>query len=132
MPMSRRWMRRRYLPVLAAVALVAGAVVAIPAPALAAVAQPPSPVDPSPVNGQSYYLISQATGLQAGGNAASTKDGDNVRQSPRSFSDLGQRWAVTKVPSGNWLISNVGNGLCLDSRSAAGVTWTVQNRCASG
>ncbi|GAA5186482.1 hypothetical protein GCM10023322_32820 [Rugosimonospora acidiphila] len=120
------------MPVLAAVALVVGVVVATPAPALATAVQPPSPIDPSPVNGQSYYLVSQASGLQAGGNGATTKDGDNVRQSLRNFSDLGQRWSVTKVPSGNWLISNVGNGLCLDSRSEAGTTWTVQNRCASG
>jgi arabinogalactan endo-1,4-beta-galactosidase/chitodextrinase len=118
--------------VLAAVALVAGAVVTTPEPALAAVPQPLSPIDPSPVDGQSYYLISQVSGLQVDRDDASTTNGDQVRQSVRSFSDLGQRWAVTKVSSGNWLISNVGNGLCLDSRSDAAVTWAVQNRCAVG
>ena len=34
--------------------------------------------------------------------------------SPRSFSSLGQRWAVTKAPDGNWRISNMGDGRCLD------------------
>ncbi len=102
------------------------------AAAQAAVTQPPEPVDPTPIDGQTYYLINQASGLQADLNGGSTVSGDNIILNPRSFSNLSQRWAMTKVPDGNWLISNVQNGLCLDSTSVGGTTWTVQDRCAAG
>src|SRR3954447_21355630 len=75
----------------------------------AAVTQPPSPFDPSPLNGDTEYLVNQASGLQA--------DAGGV-VSPRSFSSLGQRWAMTKAPSGHWKISNVGDGRCLGAGAA--------------
>src|SRR4051812_12036971 len=88
-----------------------------PPAAHAAVTQPPPPFDPSPLDGESYYLVNQASGLQA-------RDGGSV--GPRSFSDLGQRWALTKLPSGRWKISNEGGGRCLDSRAGD----VVQTACA--
>src|SRR6266516_3321716 len=117
----------RPMTVSAAGLLAAGVFAAVAAaPARAAVSQPPEPVDPSPNNGQTYYLINQASGLQA------DLDGHSVVQNPRSFTNLSQRWAMTKAPDGKWLISNVGNGHCLDSASAGAATWTVQDRCQVG
>jgi arabinogalactan endo-1,4-beta-galactosidase len=97
-------MRRGGL-VLAVFAMLAGS-----ATARAAVTQPPAPFDPSPLDGDTYYLVNQASGKQLDASAGT---------SPRSFSDLGQRWAMTKTPSGTWMISNVGTGLCLDATSTA-------------
>src|SRR3954464_6138266 len=76
--------------------------------ARAAVTQPPAPFDPRPLDGDTYYLVNQASGKQLDASAGTTA---------RSFSDLGQRWAVTKAPSGNWMISNVATGRCLDATS---------------
>ena len=107
--MRRVWM-------VPAVALI----VACAAPAAqAAVVQPPAPFDPSPINGETYYLVNQASGLQADSSAG------DVVASARSFSSLGQRWAMTKVPSGNWKISNALSGLCLSAGA-------VQVKCAVG
>jgi arabinogalactan endo-1,4-beta-galactosidase len=78
--------------------------------ARAAVTQPPAPFDPSPLDGDTYYLVNQASGKQLDAAAG---------VSARSFSDLGQRWAMTKAPSGNWMISNVATGLCLEGASTA-------------
>src|SRR5258708_1453100 len=100
--------------------------------AQAAVTQPPSPVDPNPINGETYYLINQLSGMQMDLNGNSTASGDNILQNGRSFTSLSQRWAMTKAPDGNWKISNIANGLCLDSASAQGVAWTVQNPCGIG
>jgi arabinogalactan endo-1,4-beta-galactosidase len=103
---------------------------AVTDPADAAVTQPPSPVDPSPIDGETYYLINQASGLQAdlaGGSAV----GAHVVAANRSFTNLSQRWAMTKVPGGTWKISNMRSGLCLDSLPAGRVTWTVQNPCGA-
>jgi arabinogalactan endo-1,4-beta-galactosidase len=97
--------------------------------AQAAVTQPPEPVDPTPINGETYYLINQLSAMQMALNSNSTAAGDNILQNPRSFSSLSQRWATTKLPDGNWKISNIANGLCLDSVSSLGVAWTVQNPC---
>src|SRR4051812_5942356 len=97
-------MRRGGLVLAIFVALVGSGV------ARAAVTQPPAPFDPSPLDGDTYYLINQASGKQLDA-AAGT--------SPRSFSDLGQRWAMTKAPSGNWMISNVATGLCLEGAATA-------------
>src|ERR1017187_2149402 len=91
--------------------------------------QPPSPVDPSPINGETYYLINQLSGMQADLNLNSAANGDNILQNVHSFSSLSQRWAMTEAPDGNWKVSNIANGLCLDSASAQGVAWTVQNPC---
>jgi arabinogalactan endo-1,4-beta-galactosidase len=97
--------------------LVSLAVLVLPSAAQAAVVQPPPPLDPSPLDGESYYLVNQATGLQA-------QDGGSV--APRSFSDLGQRWALTGLPNGRWKISNEGGGRCLDTRAGD----VVQTACA--
>jgi arabinogalactan endo-1,4-beta-galactosidase len=83
--------------------------------AQAPVTQPPEPVDPSPINGETYYLINQLSGLQVDG--GSQPNSEDVTQNTRSFSSLSQRWAMTKLPDGNWKISNISNGLCLDSKS---------------
>jgi arabinogalactan endo-1,4-beta-galactosidase len=123
---------RRLMVFVTALVVTSAWAVAVPATAQAAVTQPPSPFDPSPINGQTYYLINQASGLQVDLNGNSTANGDNIVQNTRSFTNLSQRWAMTKAPSGNWLISNMGNGLCLDSLSAGGVAWTVQDRCSVG
>lgn len=93
------------------------------------VVQPPEPVDPSPINGETYYLINQLSGLQIDLNNNSAIAGDNVLVNNRSFSNLSQRWAFTKAPSGYWKISNTANGLCLDSNVSQGRTFTVQNPC---
>lgn len=87
------------------------------APAGQTVTQPPEPIDPGPINGESYYLINQASGLQA------DLEGNAVVENMRSFTNLSQRWAMTKVADGHWLISNVGSHLVLDvpdSGAAAG------------
>lgn len=136
---SRLGTRRKGLlavPLAAAVAFAASALGVAPVHAAgggtvdtAAVA-PPSPVDPAPIDGGTYYLINQASGMQAGlasGPAARA----GVVQHARSFTDLGQRWALTRLADGNWLISNIRSGRCLDS-SGSRVTWTVQSRCGVG
>src|SRR4051794_14788615 len=83
------------------------------AAARAAVSQPPPPVDPSPLDGDTEYLVNQASGLQA------AVAGDAAVVAPRSFSDLGQRWAMTRLTDGNWQISNVGDHRCLDGAGLA-------------
>jgi arabinogalactan endo-1,4-beta-galactosidase len=80
------------------------------------VTQPPEPIDPSPTNGETYYLINQLSGLQMDLNGSSWQASAYVTQSPRSFSSLSQRWAMTKLRDGNWKISNISSGLCLNSR----------------
>lgn len=115
---------------LVAAALAVGPAHAVASPPSAPVVQPPSPVDPSPIDGETYYLVNQGSGMQAE-MASGSAVGGHVVQNVRSFTKLGQRWAMTKVSSGNWKISNVGSGLCLDSLPRGGVTWTVQNPCGS-
>lgn len=92
--------------------------------------QPPEPVDSSPINGEMYYLINQLSGLQIDLNNNSTTPGDNILVNGRSFTNLSQRWALSKALSGNWKISNLLNGLCLDSVVTQGITYAVQNPCA--
>src|SRR4051794_35433612 len=84
--------------------LVLALTLAISATAHAAVTQPPEPVDPTPVDGDTYYLIDQASGKQAS---------DGLTVADRSFSALGQRWAMTRAPDGGWRLSNVGTTQCL-------------------
>jgi arabinogalactan endo-1,4-beta-galactosidase len=93
--------------------------------------QPPPPIDVSPLNGETYYLVNQSTGFQADLNNGSTASGDHILQQQRSFSSLSQRWAATKLANGSWKISNLFNSLCLDASALGGVTWTVQNPCAA-
>jgi arabinogalactan endo-1,4-beta-galactosidase len=104
------------LSMMASVLVVLGASTA----AQAAVTQPPPPVDPTPVDGETYYLIDQASGQQAQAAPA----GGGVTLAAHAFSDLHQRWAMTKAPSGDWIISNVATHACLDSRA-------VQVRCTA-
>lgn len=96
----------------------------------AQVVQPPEPVDPSPINGEMYYLINQHSGLQMDLNNDSATPGDNIVVNGRSFTSLSQRWAFSKALSGNWKINNLLNGLCLDSAFQQGVIFAVQNPCA--
>jgi arabinogalactan endo-1,4-beta-galactosidase len=96
----------------------------------AQVVQPPEPVDPSPINGETYYLINQLSGLQMDLNNNSTTPGDDILVNTRSFTNLSQRWAFTKALSGNWKISNLLNGLCLDSAVSQGITHAIQSPCA--
>jgi arabinogalactan endo-1,4-beta-galactosidase len=91
--------------------------------------QPAEPVDPSPNNGETYYLVNQLSGLEMDLNANSAANGDSILQNPINFTSLSQRWAMTKAPSGNWKISNILSGLCLDGTTAGGVAVTVQNPC---
>ncbi len=84
--------------------------------AQAPITQPPEPVDPSPINGETYYLVNQLSGLQIDLNGSWKTNGDSVSQNTRSFSSLTQRWAMTKLVNGNWKISNISSGLCLDSK----------------
>jgi len=95
------------------------------------VTQPPEPVDPSPINGETYYLINQLSGLQADLNGNSGPNENYVTQNARSFSSLSQRWAMTKLPDGNWKISNIASGLCLDSEPGffAATAAIVQKPC---
>ncbi|AEU37813.1 glycosyl hydrolase 53 domain protein [Granulicella mallensis MP5ACTX8] len=95
----------------------------------AQIVQPPEPVDPNPINGETYYLINRASGLQMDLNSNSVTAGDKILQETRSFSSLSQRWAFSKMPDGNWKFSNIENNLCLDSSSAGGSVLTVQNPC---
>jgi len=98
-------------------------------PIIAQQVQPPEPVDPSPNNGETYYLINRASGLQMDLNGNSVLVGDKILQDTRSFSSLSQRWAFAKMPDGNWKLSNIENNLCLDSTSSSGSAFTVQNPC---
>ncbi|MGA2890116.1 MAG: glycosyl hydrolase 53 family protein [Terracidiphilus sp.] len=92
--------------------------------------QPAEPVDISPIDGETYYFINQLSGLQMDLDNGSTASGMPVLIESRSFTSLSQRWAMTKVSSGVWAISNLGNGLCLDSATSGGSTSTVQNPCS--
>jgi arabinogalactan endo-1,4-beta-galactosidase len=93
--------------------------------------QPTEPVDITPLNGEVYYVLNQLSGLHVDLNNNSTMAGDHILQQERSFTNLSQRWAFTKLSSGLWRISNLLNGLCFDSAASAGVTYVVQNPCAA-
>jgi arabinogalactan endo-1,4-beta-galactosidase len=73
-----------------------------------ALAQPAEPVDPSPIDGETYYVVNQLSGMQL------DLDGSRVVQQPRSFSSLSQRWAFASLAGGFWQITNIRSGLCLD------------------
>jgi arabinogalactan endo-1,4-beta-galactosidase len=91
---------------------------------------PVEPVDISPINGETYYLINQLSGLQVDLDGGSTTAGQPVALETRSFTSLTQRWAFTHLPGGAWAISNISDGLCLDSSAAGGSTSTVENTCS--
>ena len=93
--------------------------------------QPVEPVDPSPINGETYYLVNQLSGFQADTQAGSTAAGSSPIQNPRNLTELTQRWAITQMPSGNWKISSISSGLCMDTASASGVVTVVEQACAA-
>jgi arabinogalactan endo-1,4-beta-galactosidase len=93
--------------------------------------QPQEPVDISPLNGETYYIVNQQTGLQADLNNGSVVPGSTILQQTRSFTSLTQRWALTLSSTNVWKISNIFSGLCLDSSTAAGATFAVQNTCVA-
>ena len=92
--------------------------------------QPAEPVNISPIDGETYYLINQLSGLQMDLDNGSTTAGASILLGVRSFTSLSQRWAMTKLPAGGWAIVNIDNGLCLDSATSGGATSTVQNSCS--
>lgn len=96
----------------------------------AQVVQPPEPVDPTPIDGETYYLINELSGLQLDLNNNSTTAGEAVLLNTRSFTNLSQRWALTRALSGNWKISNLLSGLCLDSSESHGLPYAVEKPCA--
>jgi arabinogalactan endo-1,4-beta-galactosidase len=107
----------------------------------AQVVQPPEPIDPSPINGEIYYFINELSGLQMDLNNNSTAPGARILVTTRSFTNLSQRWALTMVPgspsfgrehnlSSYWMISDILNGLCLDSAPSPGHIYVVQRPCA--
>lgn len=98
---------------------------------LGASQQPAEPTDITPINGEVYYALNQLSGLQADLNNDSTTARDHIVQDARSFTSLGQRWAFTKLSSGEWRISNLYNHFCLDSAASGGVTYVVQNSCVA-
>jgi arabinogalactan endo-1,4-beta-galactosidase len=100
-----------------------------------------------------YYFVNQLSGLQMDLNNNSTTPGESILMNTRSFTSLSQRWAFTKVPRGlwqvgdvggsggtfgngeqsdRWMISNILNGLCLDTASSQGHMNVVQRPCAIG
>ena len=101
-------------------------------PALCLAQQPPEPVDISPIDGETYYFINQLSGLQMDLNSGSSAAGGSILVDNRSFTSLSQRWAMTRLPAGNWDITNIANGLCLDSAASGGATATIQNPCSPG
>jgi arabinogalactan endo-1,4-beta-galactosidase len=99
-------------------------------PVLAQVVQPPEPIDESPINGETYYLINQLSGLQVDLNNGSVAVGETMVLNSRSFTSLSQRWAFTRDLNRNWKISNISSGLCLDSSESRGNVDAVQKPCA--
>jgi arabinogalactan endo-1,4-beta-galactosidase len=100
-----------------------------PSPPITPTTPPPQPVDITPINGEVYYVINQLSGLQADLINNSTTTADHVIQQQRSFADLGQRWAFTKLSAGGWKISNISSTYCFDTASVSSVTYVVQNPC---
>lgn len=92
--------------------------------------QPAEPVDTSPIDGETYYLINQLSGLQMDLDNGSATAGASILIETRSFTSSSQRWAMTRLPAGGWAIANIENGLCLDSATSGGATSTVQNPCS--
>src|SRR5882724_2238226 len=88
---------------------------------------PPQPTDKTPIDGEVYYVLSQLSGLQADLINDSTSGGDHVIQQQRSFTDLAQRWAFTKLSTGDWRISNTSSTFCFDTVSISGVAYVIQN-----
>jgi len=92
--------------------------------------QPAEPVDPSRINGETYYLVNQLSGLQADIQAGSSASGSSLVQNPRNLTGLTQRWAITQMPTGNWKVSSISDGLCMDTATSGGTSEVVQQPCA--
>jgi len=90
--------------------------------------KPPEPVDPSPIDGETYYIINQLSALQI--DLSSGSASDKVILQNRSFTSLTQRWAFTHLQGDDWAISNLASGLCLDKVQRDNVIWTIQTTCA--
>src|SRR5690349_1674629 len=58
---------------------------------------PAQPTDITPINGEVYHILNQASGLQGDLINNSTTPGDHVIQQTRSFTNLSQRWAFTAL-----------------------------------
>ncbi|MGD0841186.1 MAG: glycosyl hydrolase 53 family protein [Candidatus Acidiferrales bacterium] len=86
----------------------------------------PEPVDITPINGETYYILNQFDGRQMDLSAGSISNGSTVVEESASFTSLSQRWSVTKLADGAWKISNLLSGLCLDTSLSS----AVQNTCA--
>ena len=71
-------------------------------PAFCLTQQPTEPVDTSPIDGETYYLINQVSGLQMDLNNGSSAAGALIVIDDRSFTSLSQRWAMTRLPTGSW------------------------------
>src|SRR6266700_7928374 len=93
--------------------------------------QPPPPTDITPINFDIYYILNQNDGLQADLNNGSKSAGDHIVLQQGTFTSLSQRWQFTKLPGALWQIGNLASGLCFDSASSSGVTYVVQNACAT-
>jgi arabinogalactan endo-1,4-beta-galactosidase len=93
--------------------------------------QPAEPVNQTPLNGETYYLINQSDDLQMDLNADSTSQAAPILQQTASYTSLSQRWALTSFDNGLWQISNVMNGLCLDTAASGGPSSPVQNSCVA-
>jgi arabinogalactan endo-1,4-beta-galactosidase len=91
--------------------------------------QPAEPVSQTPLNGETYYLINQSDALHMDLNADSVSQGATILQQSASYTSLSQRWALTSFDNGFWQISNVMNGLCLDTSASGGASVPVQNTC---
>lgn len=80
--------------------------------------QPPQPVDIRPIDGETYYVVNQLTGLQLDGGLSGTEN--PITQQDRSFTSTGQRWGFVRVFGDRWKIKNVASGLCLSSAEGEG------------
>jgi len=75
--------------------------------------QPAEPVDITPIDGETYYIVNQQTGLQVDVQNAKPVRAPIVEQN-RNYG-LTQRWTFNRMPDGSWRITNAGNGFCFDS-----------------
>ena len=96
--------------------------------------QPAEPVDVSPIDGETYYVVNQLSGRQM------DLDNAEVVARARSFPNLSQRWVFNEVSAGFWQIANLESGLCLDeypifmphgrAKVKARHGFVVENTCA--
>lgn len=80
--------------------------------------QPPQPVDITPIDGETYYVVNRLSGMQIDLESVSATAGAGVVQQPRTFTKLSQRWTFAGLSAGFWQIGNYSDGQCLDVRHA--------------